>query len=302
MGGGGGRYGAMAGAGMAAAPPSGVAFQHRLQSIIARAGGSTPAGPLLILSSEIESQAQANLEEDMTVMAHLLQRALGEAGGDAPGRAMGVNLLFAPGTDARRDLYIQGYGAVFVLRVPYPLLGQSGGAETTAQEPAPETEWEQARRELMGQPLPPEAPGGPAEPYREEKVNRLTQVLLEALKNANNIRELKPDDSVTVCAIGPAASHVKAPGAPPRPGAGGLRSAKPAPRVEDATVLTIRLTKADIESFAKGKVDLAGIRKKARIAAYACSAGESEAGYGAGGFGGGGYGAGGYGGGLGVGK
>ncbi len=294
MGGGGFGYGAAMG-GSAPMASSSAGFQDRLQTIITHVGRGFPAGALLIRTSEMEGGAQLELEEDMAIMAHILQKAIEETGGNSPGRAMGVDLMFTPGGDTMRDFYLEGYGVVFMLKVPFPLIAVAGGVESGGRDAAVGSEWEKARRELIGQPLDGSLPGATYEPYREEVVQRLKQVLLEALKNAHHLRGLKPEDAVTVCVLGAPGMRPGSPAPTVRAmptrtlrGPGTTRLVSATIRKEDATVLTIQVTKADAESFAKGKLDLDGFRKRAKISTYGATAGEAGAGFGsgAGGFGG----------------
>ena len=110
------------------------------------------------------------------------------------------------------------------------------------------------------------------EEYDERKVNTLKDTVLEALKNATHIRGLKGDDSITVCVFGGgAALPVKAMnGNKPGPGVPKPKEVyvpeRPEPR---STMLTIRVKKADVDSFAKDKVNLDDFRKKAKIMPYA---------------------------------
>src|SRR5262249_35862375 len=77
---------------------------------------------LVILSSEMDAKVEAQLEEDLGIMAHIFDKALEEElGAQGRGRAaMGINLVFGPSAGAR-NLYLEGYGAVFMLNVGFPL-------------------------------------------------------------------------------------------------------------------------------------------------------------------------------------
>ena len=264
-------------------------LEDRLHSVIKRSS-SHGGKALVIRSSEPDPKEQANLEEDLAVMSHILDKALEEKSDTThrTHRAMGINVYFSS-SNPMRSLYLDGYGAVFMLHVGFPLLAPP---KTEARKERAETSstWEEARQELYGQPGGAKTLAGPAEEYDEEKVSQLKDTLLEALKNAANIRDLKPDDSVTICVFGGA-------------GAGRTqvrsttkRGATPGPEVQNnvwvvgdhnvgptrGTILTIRVKKTDAEAFAKGKVTLEEFRKKAKIAAYV---GNAEGGMGGMGFG-----------------
>ena len=268
-------------------------LENRLQSVMKRTSGHGGKA-LVIRSSEPDPKEQSSLEEDLAVMSHILDKALEEKSDTThrTHRAMGINVYFSS-SNPMRSLYLDGYGAVFMLHVGFPLLAPP---KTEARKERAETSstWEEARQELYGQPGGAKTLAGPAEEYDEEKVSQLKDTLLEALKNAANIRDLKPDDSVTICVFGGA-------------GAGRTqvrsttkRGATPSPDLANnlwvmtdhnggptrGTILTIRVKKTDADSFAKGKLTLEEFRKKAKIAAYVGNA-EGGGGMGIGsGFGG----------------
>ena len=128
---------------------------------------------------------------------------------------MGISVLIAPGSAPIRSMYLEGYGAVFMLNVGFPLLAPPAKPEVPKEKAPVDSTWEEARRELYARPgdipgvrqIPQRAlrfPGTPepAEEYSEEKVDRLKKALVEALKNATNIRDLNPDDWVNICVFG----------------------------------------------------------------------------------------------------
>jgi hypothetical protein len=272
-GGGGGGMGGSGGYSPFGATPG---FRDRLQSIIHRPGSVTR--PVIIRSSPMEPKEEAGLEEDLSVMSHILDKSLNEkVGWQAPATtAMGVNVYFAPGSTPMRTLYLEGYGALFLLNVGFPLV--PAATKEAQEKPSGDSTWEEAKQELYGQ----HSYGrtvGPAEEFSEERVNKLKDALLESLKNAANIRDLKPEDSVTVSVFGGAAAgaahvHYKAVehlAAPAKNGGVTVMSA-PDGASQRKTVLTIRVRKADADAFSKGKMNLDDFRKKARITAYAGNA------------------------------
>jgi len=233
---------------------------------------------LLIRSSEPSSKEQSNLEEDLAVMTRILDKAVDDqaAGQPRPRKAMGIDVYFASSGTPVRSLYLDGYGAVFMLKVGFPLLPPPT-KEAQKEKSETSSTWEEAREEIYGHPNDSKAMvAGTAEEYDEDKVNSLKDSLFEALKNAKNIRDLKPDDSVTVCVFG-------------GPGAGRTQTRTtsrrtPAPIAETGnhvwvfsdnhsspgrgTVLTIRVKKSDVDAFAKGSQDVDAFRKKAKVTAY----------------------------------
>jgi hypothetical protein len=201
-------------------------------------------------------------------------------------RFMGINVVFAPGSGSIRNLYLEGYGALFLLNVNFPLLPPPEKPEATKTKSDTDSTWEETKQELYGQ---PDAWGqvgkafkfsmasGPQKEYDRDKVEDLKASLLEALKTATNIRGLKENESITVCVFG---------GLSAAPGKA-RTVAKRGPNwqnAEDAqvlvtslddgapargTIMTIRASKSDVDAFATGKLDLDDFRKKVTITSYA---------------------------------
>ena len=252
-------------------------FATTLQPMAHRAhgGGST----LVIRSSDLDSKSQSGLEEDLTVMSHILDKALEEKLSSQPRarKAMGIDVVFSSSSSPVRSLYLEGYGAVFFLNVGFPLLAPPK-PEPKKEQPETSSTWEEARQELYGQRGEPKLSTAPGEEYDQDKVDKLKDSILESLKNGSNIRDLKADDSITVCVFGVA-------GRSGRVQSTARRTSTPTPLesyvyvIGDGkggrtrgTVLTVRVRKSDAEAFAKGKFDLDEFRKKAKISAYSGNA------------------------------
>ena len=241
----------------------------RAQTLLARPGGAPKA--LLVRTTNPDPKMQAALEEDLSVMAHILTKAIEDLPGAQahPMNALGVDLFFTPGSTPMRSMYLDGYGALFFLNVGFPLIAPA--EKTPEEKPVGDSAWEDAKQELYGRPQG-NAVGEPTEEYSQEKVDKLKETLLEALKNASNIRDLKPEESVTLWVSGGASG-----------GAGRFRVVKhsaPGARVGNTigmdqvispsrrTILTIRVKKADIDAYAKDKLSAQEFQKHAQITAY----------------------------------
>jgi hypothetical protein len=248
-------------------------FATTLQPMAHRAHGS--GSTLVIRSSDLDSKSQSGLEEDLTVMSHILDKALEEKLSSQPRarKAMGIDVVFTSSSSPIRSLYLEGYGAVFFLNVGFPLLAPPKPEPKKEQRETSST-WEEARQELYGQRGEPKLSAAPGEEYDQDKVDRLKESILESLKNGSNIRDLKADDSITVCVFGVA-------GRSGRVQSTARRTSTPTPLenyvyvIGDGkggrargTILTVRVRKSDAEAFAKGKLDLDEFRKKAKISAY----------------------------------
>src|SRR5262249_18201559 len=124
-------------------------------------------------------------------------------------KAMGINVYFSSVGKPVRSMFLDGYGALFMVNVGFPLLPPASKPETAKEENSTDSAWQEAERELYGCGPEFKTFGAATEPYDDEKVDKLKDALLEALKNASNIRNLKPDDSITVCVFGSAAGGMK---------------------------------------------------------------------------------------------
>src|SRR5256886_14590513 len=261
------------------------AFQNRLQTIVHR-GHDGPGKALVICTSDADAKAQGTLEEDLAVMSRILDKTLAQKlDEDRPNRFMGINVLFAPGSSPIRSIYLEGYGALFLLNVNFPLLPPPEKAQETKEKSETDSTWEEAKREIYGQhdawgqvgkAFKFSKAGGPEQEYDEKKVEDLKEGLVEALKNATNIRNLKSDETITVCVFGGASA---APGK-----AKASAKSKRVTRDEryelvlenreegtpaQGTITTIRVKKSDADAFAKGKLNLDQFRKQASITTYA---------------------------------
>lgn len=159
---------------------------------------------LVVRSSAMEPRVQGELEEDMTIMTHILDKAVAErSSNDGFGHvAMGINVAFAPGESPTRSIYVDGYGALFFLNVNFPLLPPPVEKNVEKETAPKDSTWEEAKEEVYGQPGGKSWSSGPQVEYDAAKVAALTNAILDALKNAANIRNVRLDESITVCVIG----------------------------------------------------------------------------------------------------
>jgi hypothetical protein len=251
-------------------------------------GGDSPDRPLIIASSEPDDKALANLDEDLNIMSRVLDKSA-DHGDEGDRKAMGIHLWALGGGNRARNMYIEGYGAIFMLNVNMPLLAPSSKPPTDEKKGQTSSTWEEARNELYGG---DNAKGEfkrfhsdkkPAPPFDAERVEDLKKDLTEALKNATHIRGIKGDEYVTLVVQGPASD-------------GNVRRAfraNPDGRFESGdafayafagsgagskSAMTLRAKKSDIDAFAKGNGDLDDFRKKVTIATYKTTSGGGESG------------------------
>ena len=267
-----------------------AAVKDKLFTLAAPARVATK--PLIVRGAQADPDIQADIEEDLTVMSRILNKVASERGArEEHDWAMGIALSSLGSGRRPQSIYLEGYGALFLMNVKFPLVAPpKKELADKKQDEASDSEWEQTKDELFGDrkvrrhgPVVQPFLGGegPKMEYEAERVAELKKNILEALKNASNIRNVKPDESITVAVTGPD----NGPGTQVRrvfrndnhgPAAKSGRVERDVVTVMKAdkalmgeeTHLIIRVKKADADGFAKGKLTLEDFEKKASVVAY----------------------------------
>ena len=280
------------------APPPAIAVNGPWSSF--RSGGTSPV--LVIPSAEIQPEDVAAIAEDMNIMSRIFVKNL-EEDRIAPARSGFLALSRDPlvtllgGGSSIESMYLQGYGALFLMKADFPLSPPPQVEEEKQTEQKTETDavWEQMRRDIYEpQEAARDSHKEPEEKYDAEKVENLKTTLIKSLKHAANIRSLKSDESVILTVTGSGRSsgtHLAA-----IQGRGGglvqqsevvvtekgsdgatkARIVKTPPSGQTSsfspTVLVIRAKKADIDQFAKGTLDVEQFRQRTQV--LACPLGQ----------------------------
>lgn len=159
---------------------------------------------LVIPAGQTELQDLSTIREDMYVMAYIFDKKFRE-----PRLIRGVFVdygdFFGRDTRETESIYIQGYGVLFLMEVNFSLSPAVGIQESLAAESNKpvDTAWERARREVFSpgavdRSRKPDASGM----SDAEKAEELKRGLIEALKHAANIRDLKPEEWIIVTVLG----------------------------------------------------------------------------------------------------
>ena len=261
-----------------------------------RFGGASEV--LVIPSTEITTEEIATINEDMNIMSRILEKNLQRDHID-------VSSMFIPSTDpfnvvflgrgkqATQSMYLQGYGALFLMKVDFPL---SPGPKVEPEKEIQKDEenvdqvWTQIKEEMS-------EPGTsrtnkserPIQEYDAEKVKNLKNNLIQSLIHAANIRSLTSDEWVILTINGSVTSS-------------GYKSVSTIPGRNEfvvvdhhnrtqiikgssigdmglalPTVLVIRAKKSDIDSFAKGDLDFDQFQQKTQVLTSAYLAGQTGA-------------------------
>ena len=260
-----------------------------------RSGG---VGSVFVIpSAEIETKDLLTINEDINVMSRIFATNLQQAHISPSGGSLLVgdrNFLFDALSGRSRtsiqSLYLQGYGVLFLMKVDFPLLPSRQVEQQAATEKEDEGDkvWQDTRRQLYEpEQVAKRRAGDSAVKYDAEKVENLKTTLIGALKHAANIRNLKPDESVIVTITGGSESAGNITSTITATGQVMIHDKErrtmeivnvPQPsdfRLSAPVVLVIRAKKSDIDSFAKGDIDLKQFRQRVQMISYPVLAGET---------------------------
>jgi len=256
--------------------------------------GTGGAGSVLVIpTAELKTEDLATMTEDMTVMSRIFEKNLEQARIPTARGSLFVSshdpfaALLGGGGGAIQSMYLQGYAALFLTKVDFPLSPPPQAEEKQEEETKKEETdpvWQQMRREMYE---PQEATGRkakqPEEKYDAEKVENLKTTLVKALKHAANIRSLKQDELVILAIAGSGGSAgetamITTSSAVMVDGHARIVQQQPASSGSSRTVIVIRAKKSDIDSFAKNALDYEQFRQ--RIQLFGCPCLGAEAGRG----------------------
>lgn len=214
---------------------------------------------LIVQTSKFDAKAAENLREDMAVMSRILDKACGERANESE-RVLGLDIMIHGGRGAR-NMFIEDYGVLFMLDVGMPLKPQPVSDEKEESEEArANAEWESARNELFGgrRSMAAKLAGrGGRSAYNEEEVTRLKKELIDAMRNASNIRGLKESHWVTIVVRGRANPWVEPSDA----------NAYLEQDADSETIMVIKVRKGEIDAMAKG-VPREEFRKRVSVQTY----------------------------------
>lgn len=251
---------------------------------------------LVIPTSEMKAEELATITVDMTVMARIIDKQLGQ---ERSGQVWFNGDIFGQSSRMAQTMYLQGYGALFLSKVDFPL-----SPPPTVQEQEKQTKeenvdpvWEQTRQGIYEpQEDQRRRDERSEEKFDAEKVENLKTNLIKTLKHAANIRSLKPDESVVITITGSGDSSKAKRIVSYGGGFGGFSGGRVIVQNQDrvqrqdreqrqdrrstgiaiptlpsdsgfssTTTLIIRAKRADIDAFAKGEMDLEKFRQRVQI-------------------------------------
>jgi len=237
--------------------------------MVSTAAGLDKHSVLVIPSGDIKPEELTATIKDMNVMCRILEKQLRgasllqEGGWPSVGRG-----LFGQEVPAIEGIYLDGYGALFLINVDFPLAPPVRPEEQKEEAADVDQVWEQAKRELYSGKEALEATGECQEAvYDADKVENLITRIVKSLKHASNIRNLGPDECTVIAVSGWAGRA----GSASFKGFGYVvKVPLPSPKtgLSERTVLTIRAQKADIDALASGEINWDTFRSTVQTVTY----------------------------------
>jgi len=242
------------------------------------------AGTVLVIpTAETTAEDIATIMEDMSVMSSILDKKLGrshEVSGYFYGSfGFSSGFPFSWGCRGTEGIYLDGYGALFLIKVDFPLAPVPEAVEEEIEEEPADLVWEQTRQEIF-EPMDVRRKSDyfrreEEREYDAEKVEELKDKLIKALKHAANIQNLKPNEWIILTVVGETeqtgevivsriytvikGDDITADVPLPLP----IETVFSSPGV-----LTIRVKKSDAEAFSKDELDFDKFSKRVQIFTY----------------------------------
>jgi hypothetical protein len=287
---------------VAASSPSVAAVERNIYELTDTLSFGSQAGSgdmvLVIPSEQTRMEDLIAINEDMNVMSRIFETNLEQGrittarSGIFVSRRDPFGTLLGGSRGEIQSMYLQGYGALFLLKVDFPL-SPSSDVQEEEKEPKKEEQgdpvWQQMRREIYE----PEnvsrrhKTDRPEEKFDPEKVENLKTTLIKILKHATNIRSLKPDESVVLTVTGSGGSTGTKVITATRAGENQVlvqqrdSDGKMITKLIQGTakelndiglsspmILVIRAKRSEIDAFAKGELDFDKFRGRVQVLTY----------------------------------
>ncbi len=162
---------------------------------------------LLIPASQANPKKLAAVREDMKIMSHIFDKSL-QKNLQGVYRIGGLFADFGDffnqdrgGTEA---VYLEGYGALFLITTDFPLSPPPGQQATPVEGDEPvDATWEQAKHDIWHPTRRREGSSLSLQAiYDTTKAEDLKRDLINAMKHASNIRNMQPDEWIIITLTG----------------------------------------------------------------------------------------------------
>lgn len=165
---------------------------------------------LVLPSGNAAPESLAESHEDLSVMSRILNKAVAKE--SRRGGLRGFSFSMGETGGNLDAMYLEGYGAVFLLNADFPLVSPPTPTAAKAASKEEDATWERAKREVRGNEVPDDDVFGTSggvwnsdedQPkYDAEKVDALKRRLLDTFKHGKNLRALKESEHLTVIVFG----------------------------------------------------------------------------------------------------
>jgi len=232
-------------------------------------GHGSPSEPVTVVpAKQMDPPTAAQLIEDLSVMGRIIEKnaATVLASGDSDPASLyrrmrfdnwdaGPSALFSS-LGRARPLYVAGYGALFFIRVDFPLQPPTETTEQAAKdEDETDSVWAETRRSIFEPEtnrLQPMQGDRPTAPYDSARVDALKNALTATMKHAANIRGLDANEWLTIIVQTTAEQTKNSPNA----------------TAGNGSTLTLRTKKADVDLYAKGELAQAQFAQRLQVVSY----------------------------------
>ena len=258
----------------------------QLRTLLSTTKQQSGGGKVLVIpTAEIKPQDMVTLMEDMTVMCRIFDKKLAQSD-LVPANLLSswsgrYSSLFSRRSGSMGAMYVQGYGALFMTTVDFPLSPPQTEEQEDTEEEDADPVWEQMKQEMFSpQVVARQTPGRQEEKYDARKVKSLKSTLIKALVHTANIRGLKPNESVILTVTGSGVSsnvdkivmnknnqlllHTKDRNIVQILGSPSLSDLG----ISSSTVLTIRAKKSYIDALAQNKINFDEFEEKVQLISY----------------------------------
>ena len=243
-------------------------------------GTSSGDSVLVIPMTQMETEDVIAINEDMNVMSRIFEENLEKAGlAQANIKWFSTSYIGDPfshwryGNSNLQTMYLQGYGAIFMMNVDFPLSPPPPEPNQVEEQTDDSTDqvWEQTKKQLFEpQETRKRTSRTPKIEYDAEKVERLKATIIKSLRHAANIRAVQPNESVIVTITGSGEgtgsttvtrTMVIKGNAMKTTSTSGSADIETAP----PTKIVIRAKKTDIDAVAEGQIDMENFLGKVQI-------------------------------------
>jgi hypothetical protein len=234
-------------------------YSQRLASVVRRADTGLLPGSIILngpIATPTAEKGLDELSEDLAVLNFIFNRNLEKVFGDkAAEYRLGVPITLRGDNRLIETTYIQTFGVLIKIHVPFPVWSTGNADKTTEKAPSPDNEWERARHAVYGDTDAPPPGVATGVPYDENLVNELKKQIFESLKNAANVRHLQPGDAIAVAVLGgPNAPKASSPGE--------------AAELNRSTALMIRISKSQADAVTLASQGANQLAKEATLVGY----------------------------------